>query len=49
MLTILVVVLIALWALGILGGYTMGGLIHLLLLVALLVIVTRLVNRRRVA
>jgi hypothetical protein len=42
--TTLVVVLIVLWALGFFTSYTMGGFIHVLLLVALAVIVVRLVR-----
>ena len=42
--TTLVVVLIVLWALGFFTSYTMGGFIHVLLLVALAVVVIRLVR-----
>ena len=41
-------ILIVLWALGLLTGYALGGLIHLLLLVALVVLVIQLVTGRRV-
>ena len=41
-------VLILLWALGFLSSYTFGGLIHLLLVVALVVVVIRLIQGRRV-
>ena len=47
MLTI-AVILILLWLLGFITSYTMGGLIHLLLVIALVVIVIRLVQGRRV-
>ena len=49
MLWTLVMVLIVLWALGMLGGVAMGGLIHVLLVVAAVVVVLRLVTGRRVA
>ena len=48
MLWTLVLVLIVLWALGLMGGYAMGGLIHLLLVVAAIVVVVRFVTGRRV-
>jgi hypothetical protein len=48
MLETLIVVLIALWLLGFLTSYTMGGLIHLLLVVAVIVLVVRLIQGRRV-
>jgi hypothetical protein len=48
MLYTLVVVLIILWLLGLVSSYTMGGLIHLLLVVALVVLVLRLFSGRRV-
>jgi hypothetical protein len=48
MLWILCVVLLVLWALGMATSYTAGGLIHLLLVVALAVMVIRLIQGRRV-
>jgi hypothetical protein len=48
MLTTLFIVLIVLWALGFFGGYAMGGLVHLLLVIALVVVVLRLLSGRRV-
>ena len=41
-------VLLVLWLLGLVSSYTMGGFIHLLLLIALVVIVVRLLQGRRV-
>ena len=41
-------ILILLWVLGFMSSYTMGGLIHLLLVVALIVVVIRLLQGRRV-
>ena len=43
------VILLVMWALGMVTAYTMGGLIHLLLLVALVVLVIRLFQGRRIA
>lgn len=45
MLTI-AVVLIVLWALGLVTAYTMGGLLHILLVVAVIMIVVNLVSGR---
>lgn len=47
MLTTLAIILIALWALGLIGGLAMGGLIHVLLVIALVVVGLRLVTGRR--
>jgi hypothetical protein len=47
MLYTLAVVLIVLWALGFLAFHVAGGLIHLLLLIALIVIVVRVMQGRR--
>ncbi len=44
--TVLIVVLF-MWFLGVVTGYVLNGLIHLLLLVAILVVVIRVVQRRR--
>jgi hypothetical protein len=41
-------ILILLWVLGYVSSYTMGGLLHLLLVVALVVIVIRLIQGRRI-
>jgi hypothetical protein len=49
MLMTIAVVLIILWLLGLVSGSTMGGLIHVLLVVAVIVILVRLVQGRRVA
>jgi hypothetical protein len=48
MLFTLAIVLIILWALGFLAFHIGGGLIHLLLVIALIVIVIRLVTGRKV-
>jgi hypothetical protein len=49
MLWTLAIVLLALWALGLVTSTTMGGLIHILLVVAVIVVVIRLIQGRRVA
>ena len=43
----IVVVLFVLWALGMVTSYTMGGLVHLLLVVALVAFVINLLRGRR--
>jgi hypothetical protein len=48
MLETIAVILIALWLLGFLTSYTMGGLIHALLVIAIVVIAIRLIQGRRV-
>jgi len=47
MLWTLVLILLVLWLLGIVTSYTAGGLIHILLVVALVVIVIRLLQGRK--
>lgn len=47
MLWTIVVILLILWLLGLVTSYTMGGIIHILLVVALLVIVINLIQGRR--
>lgn len=44
----IVIILLVLWALGASSAYAMGGLIHLLLVIAAIVIVVRLIQGRRV-
>jgi hypothetical protein len=48
MLWTICVILLVLWALGLATSYTAGGLIHILLAIALIVIVIRLFQGRRV-
>ena len=48
MLWTIILILLILWLLGFIGGYTFGGLIHILLVIALVVIVVRLLQGRRV-
>lgn len=47
MLETIIVVLLILWLLGLVSSYTMGGLIHLLLVIALVVVVLRIIQGRR--
>ena len=47
MLYTIAVVLIILWLLGLVGSYTMGGLIHILLVVALIMILVNFISGRR--
>jgi hypothetical protein len=42
------VILLVLWLLGMVSGYTLGGFVHILLLIALVVVVIRLISGRRV-
>jgi hypothetical protein len=42
------VVLLILWALGLVSSYTLGGFIHLLLVVAVIVLLLRVIQGRRV-
>jgi hypothetical protein len=48
MLETIAVLLIILWFLGLLTSYTLGGLIHVLLVIAVVAIVLRLISGRRV-
>jgi hypothetical protein len=48
MLQTLAVVLVILWLLGNVSSYTMGGLIHILLVVAIVMFLVRFIQGRRV-
>ena len=48
MLYTIAVVLIVLWLLGLVSSYTMGGFIHVLLVIAVIVIILRLISGRKV-
>jgi hypothetical protein len=48
MLWTIFIILLVMWAVGLISGYTLGNFIHLLLLFALVVLVIRLVQGRRV-
>ena len=47
MLWMIVVVLVALWALGLVTSYTAGGLVHLLVVVAVVVLAFQVLGGRR--
>ncbi|TMA29835.1 MAG: lmo0937 family membrane protein [Deltaproteobacteria bacterium] len=47
MLWTIVVILLVLWVLGLVSSYTMGGLIHVLLVVAIIVVLVRVIQGRR--
>ena len=48
MLWTIAVVLIILWLLGLLTSYTMGGFIHILLVIAIVVVLIRVIQGRKV-
>lgn len=48
MLETVAVVLLLLWALGLVTSYTLGGFIHVLLVIAIVVILIRLIQGRRI-
>lgn len=48
MLATIAIILLVLWVLGLVTSYTMGGLVHVLLVVALVMLVIRLVQGRSV-
>ena len=47
MLWTIFVILLIMWALGLLTSYTMGGFVHILLVIALIVLVVNLMQGRR--
>jgi len=47
MLWTIAVVLIILWALGLVSGYTIGNFIHILLVIAIIVVLVRVIQGRR--
>jgi hypothetical protein len=48
MLETIAILLVILWALGLVTSYTMGGFIHILLVIAVVVVVVRLIQGRGV-
>jgi hypothetical protein len=48
MLYTIAVVLIVLWLLGLVTSYTMGGFIHILIVVAIVVVLLRIISGRKV-
>jgi len=47
MLWTICVILIVLWLLGMVTAYTMGGLIHILLVIAIIVVLVRIIQGRK--
>lgn len=47
MLWTIALVLLILWALGLVAGYTISGFIHILLVIAIIVVLIRVINGRR--
>jgi hypothetical protein len=47
MLWTIFIILLVLWLLGLVSGYTLGGFIHILLVVAIVVILIRVIQGRR--
>jgi hypothetical protein len=47
MLGTIAVILIILWLLGLITSYTMGGFIHILLVIAIVVVLVRVIQGRR--
>jgi hypothetical protein len=48
MLWTICVVLIVLWLVGLVTSYTMGGLIHILLVIAIIVVLLRVIQGRKI-
>lgn len=44
----IIAILLILWLLGMITSYTLGGLLHILLVVAVILLIVRLVTGRRV-
>ena len=49
MLWTIFLILIVLWALGMVSAYTIGGFIHILLVAAIVVVLIRVIQGRRIA
>lgn len=48
MLWTIAVILVILWLLGLVSSYTMGGFIHILLVIAIILVLLRVIQGRRV-
>jgi hypothetical protein len=48
MLWTIAVVLVIMWLLGLVSGYTMGNFIHILLVIAIIVVLVRVIQGRKV-
>ena len=49
MLWTIAVILIVLWLLGLVSSYTMGGFIHVLLVIAIVVVLVRVIQGKKIA
>lgn len=49
MLYTIAIILLALWLLGLVTSYTMGGFIHILLVIAIVMVLLRVINGRSIA
>ncbi|KUG23526.1 hypothetical protein ASZ90_006672 [hydrocarbon metagenome] len=47
MLWTIAVILLILWALGLVSGYTIGNFIHILLVIAIIIVLVRVIQGRR--
>jgi len=47
MLWTVAVILLSLWALGLITGHTMGGFVHVLIVIAIVVVLVRVISGRR--
>jgi hypothetical protein len=47
MLWTICVILLVLWLLGLVSGYTIGGFVHVLLVIAIVVVLVRVIQGRR--
>jgi len=48
MLYTLAIILIVLWLLGMVSSYTMGGFVHILLVIAVIVVIVRVIQGRKI-
>jgi hypothetical protein len=48
MLETIAVILVVMWLLGLVSGYTVGGFVHILLVLAIIVALVRIIQGRRV-
>jgi hypothetical protein len=48
MLETIAILLLVLWAVGLLSAYTLGGFIHILLVVAIVMVLVRLIQGRKI-
>ncbi|MFN5962557.1 MAG: lmo0937 family membrane protein [Verrucomicrobiota bacterium] len=48
MLTTIAIIFLVLWALGLVTSYTMGGLIHILLVAAVVIVLVRIIQGRKI-